>query len=74
MATYKKWSDAEKTFIRDNVSLLSDQELAEKLSNMTGETISIAMVRRQRRKFGVVKPRGRRAKNKSLSTEQFSNS
>jgi hypothetical protein len=69
MANYKKWSDAEKSFIRDNVVLLSDQELAEKLANMTGETISIAMVRRQRRKFGVVKPRGRKPKNKTISTE-----
>lgn len=62
MANYKKWSDAEKAFIRDNVATYSDNELAAKLSQMTGENISTAMIRRQRRKFGVVKPRGRKKK------------
>jgi ribosomal protein S24E len=63
MANYKKWSDAEKSFIKDNISTYSDNELAAKLSQMTGENISTAMIRRQRRKFGVVKPRGRKKKN-----------
>lgn len=63
MANYKKWSDAEKAFIKDNLSTYSDNELAAKLSQMTGENISTAMIRRQRRKIGVVKPRGRRKKN-----------
>lgn len=63
MATYKKWSDAEITFIRDNIGSMSDGELANKLSGMTGENITYGMVRRQRRKIGVVKPRGRRKKN-----------
>lgn len=62
MANYKKWSDAEKSFIKDNVNNYSDNELAAKLSQMTGENISTAMIRRQRRKFGVAKPRGRRKK------------
>lgn len=62
MANYKKWSDAEKSFIKDNLNAYSDNELAAKLSQMTGENISTAMVRRQRRKFGIVKPRGRRKK------------
>jgi hypothetical protein len=69
MANYKKWTDAEKGFIKDNVNILSDQEIAEKLISMTGENISVAMIRRQRRKFGVVKPRGRKPKNRTLSTE-----
>lgn len=63
MANYKKWSDAEKAFIKDNLSSYSDNELAAKLSQMTGENISTAMIRRQRRKIGIVKPRGRRKKN-----------
>lgn len=67
MANYKKWSDAEKTFIQDNISTYSDGELAVKLSQMTGENISTAMIRRQRRKFGVVKPRGRRKKNSGIT-------
>lgn len=70
MANYKKWSDAEKAFIRDNVNSFSDMELAAKLSQMTGENISTAMIRRQRRKFGVVKPRGRRKKNVSVQNSQ----
>lgn len=62
MATYKKWTDAEVQFIKDNIALSSDQELASKLSSMTGENITYGMVRRQRRKLGVEKKRGRRKK------------
>lgn len=69
MATYKKWTDAEVGFIRDNINILSDGELANKLSSMTGENITYGMIRRQRRKLGVSKPRGRRKKNVS-QTEQ----
>lgn len=59
MATYKKWTDAELQFVRDNLNSLADKELANKLSTMTGENITQAMIRRQRRKLGVNKPRGR---------------
>lgn len=69
MANYKKWSDAEKRFIKDNISSYSDGELAIKLSQMTSENISTAMIRRQRRKLGVVKPRGRRKKNVSQNLD-----
>lgn len=69
MGTYKKWSEAEISFIRDNINALSDGELANKLSNMTGENITYGMVRRQRRKIGVVKPRGRRKKAASSTQE-----
>lgn len=62
MANYKKWTDAEKAFIKDNIAQHSDTELAVKLTQMTGENISTAMIRRQRRKFGISKPRGRRKK------------
>lgn len=63
MATYKKWTDAEIQYIRDNLSSFSDQELATKLSEMTSENVTYGMIRRQRRKLGVSKPRGRRKKN-----------
>lgn len=66
MGTYKKWSDAEVGFVRDNIGSMSDEELANKLSSMTGENITYGMVRRQRRKIGISKPRGRRKKNKSI--------
>jgi hypothetical protein len=70
MANYKKWTDAELIFIRDNISILSDGELANKLSQMTGQNISYGMIRRQRRKLGIQKKRGRRPKNKQLQLNQ----
>lgn len=70
MATYKKWTDAEVGFIRDNINVLSDGELANKLSSMTGENITYGMIRRQRRKLGVSKPRGRRKKNSLPQSDQ----
>jgi hypothetical protein len=69
MATYKKWSDAELGFVRDNISILSDEELANKLSSMTGENITTGMVRRQRRKMNIVKSRGRRKKVQDIRSE-----
>lgn len=65
MGTYKKWSEPELQYIKDNLTSFSDLELANKLSEMTGETVTYGMVRRQRRKIGVVKPRGRRKKSTS---------
>lgn len=50
MANYKKWTNAELDYINNNHTLLCDEGLAASLSKMTGETISTAMVRRQRRK------------------------
>ena len=66
MATYKKWNEAELQYIKDNLGLFSDQELATKLSEMTGEGVTYGMIHRQRRKLGVVKPRGRRKKTPSI--------
>jgi hypothetical protein len=67
MANYKKWTDAEIGFIRDNIAQMSDLELANKLSTMTGENITYGMIRRQRRKLGVSKPRGRRKKSNTIT-------
>jgi hypothetical protein len=69
MGSYKKWTDAELQFIRDNLTILVDAQLANKLSSMTGENISQAMVRRQRRKLGVNKLRGRPKKNVTVSSD-----
>lgn len=63
MATYKRWNDAELQYIKDNLASFSDNELANKLSEMTGETVTTGMIRRQRRKIGISKPRGRRKKS-----------
>jgi hypothetical protein len=67
MKSYKKWTDAEIQFINDNLQIFNDQDLAAKLSSMTGENISYGMVRRQRRKLGIQKKRGRPRKNGAVS-------
>lgn len=68
MKSYKKWNDTELQYIKDNLSSFSDMELAQKLSEMTGETVSCSMIRRQRRKLGISKPRGRRKKRLENTT------
>lgn len=59
MRNYKKWTEAETTFIMDNHHLFNDETLAMKLTGMTGQEITTAMVRRQRRKLSLKKNRGR---------------
>ena len=66
MKAYKKWTDAEIQYIKDNLEMFSDEVLAAKLSGMTGENITTSMVRRQSRGLGVVKARGRPRKNKDV--------
>ena len=63
MATYKKWTQAELQFINDNIGTSTDEEIAAKLSQMTGNNVTYGMIRRQRRKLGIVKQRGRPKKN-----------
>lgn len=59
---YKKWTQTDIQFILDNQKML-DKDVSAKLSQITGENISPSMVRRQRRKSGITKKRGRPAKN-----------
>lgn len=59
MANYKKWTNSEIDYIQNNHTLLCDEALAVKLSQMTGQNITTAMVRRQRRKLSLKKNRGR---------------
>lgn len=59
MATYKKWTNSEIDYIQNNHTLLCDEALAVKLSQMTSQNITTAMVRRQRRKLSLKKSRGR---------------
>lgn len=66
MATYKKWTSSELDFINSNQKLLSDDELASKLSQISNQTVTTAMVRRQRRKLGIQKAKGRRPKNRTV--------
>lgn len=68
MATYKKWLQAELDFIKTNQELFNDEQLGVKLSQMTGQNITTAMVRRQRRKLAIKKKRGRPSKTSSVTT------
>lgn len=62
MATYKKWTSSEIDYIKNNHGSLHDEAMAAKLSQMTGQSITTAMVRRQRRKLSIKKQRGRPSK------------
>lgn len=62
MRLYKKWANNELEYIKDNIHQYNDKDLAEKMSQMTGENISSSMIRRQRRKLGISKKRGRPCK------------
>jgi hypothetical protein len=68
MANYKKWTDTEIDYINNNYQILNDEVLAAKLTQMTGQNITTAMVRRQRRKLQIKKPRGRPCKSVKVST------
>jgi len=59
MSSYKKWTEAEINFIKDNHQNTPDEHLAAKLSQITNENITTAMIRRQRRKLKIKKDRGR---------------
>lgn len=58
--TYKKWTNEEMEFISNNSKMMKDEEIAIYLNkiNSTHE-ITVSMVRRQRRKMNIRKPRGR---------------
>lgn len=64
---YKKWSQNDIQFIVNNQNML-DKDVALKLSEMSGQTITPSMVRRQRRKSGVTKKRGRPPATKEVDT------
>lgn len=64
--TYRKWGQMELDFIKNNFNAVSDDILAAKLSEMTNSSITTPMIRRQRRKLGIQKPRGRQPKNKNV--------
>lgn len=63
---YKKWTQSELEFINDHREML-DKDLAAKLTEMTGHEVTTPMIRRQRRKFGFKKGRGRPRKDTTLS-------
>ena len=71
MAVYKKWKQEEVDFIRENHEIIRDNEMAVKLSQITGEIITTAMIRRQRRKMKLKKKQGRPKKNGAVSIESM---
>ena len=73
MASYKRWLPSEMDYIANNCSLLPDEILAMKLSQMTGQNITPSMVRRQRRKLKVSKPKGRPFKVKKDAPNPLEN-
>ena len=70
MATYKKWQNSELEFIKQNKDSMSDVELATKLSQISNSNVTTSMIRRQRRKLGIVKPNGRRKQFIAISDGQ----
>lgn len=68
--TYKKWTKEELEFIHNNASNMKDEEIAAYLNKTDGsQGVTIGMVRRQRRKLSIVKPRGRRPSKTNESAE-----
>lgn len=55
---YKEWTASDTQFIANNQHL-PDEYIAKQLSDLTGQNISKAMIRRQRRKLGITRTRGR---------------
>lgn len=53
------WSNTELEFIRRHAGIVSDTEGAKKLSALAGRVISVSSWRKQRRKLGIFKKRGR---------------
>lgn len=66
--TYKKWTKEEMEFIGNNSANMKDEEIAAYLNKIDGSrVITVGMIRRQRRKLSISKPRGRRPSVKSDS-------
>jgi hypothetical protein len=68
--TYKRWTKEEMDFIANNSATMKDEEIASYLNKVDGSRqITVGMVRRQRRKLSISKPRGRRPSAPRVSSE-----
>jgi hypothetical protein len=68
--TYKKWTKEEVEFVANNSAAMKDEEIAAYLNKIDGtRAITVGMVRRQRRKLSISKPRGRRPSVSKVQTE-----
>ena len=54
-----KWSEKERQFVIDNAATMKDKDLADKISQMAGRTVTLDAVRKVRQKLGIKKKRGR---------------
>ena len=61
---YKKWSETELSYIKHHSTDIPDKYIAEKMSEMGGQSITADMIRRQRRNLKIVKTKGRPRKYK----------
>lgn len=67
--TYKKWTKEEMDFIANNSKTMKDEDIAAYLNKIDGSrNITVGMVRRQRRKLSIAKPRGRRPAANRIDT------
>jgi hypothetical protein len=67
--TYKKWTKEEMEFIANNSKDMKDEEIATYLNKIdASRQITVGMVRRQRRKLSIAKPRGRRPNSTKVNT------
>lgn len=54
-----KWSENEKTFVRENAHRMKDKDIAKILTERSGREVSLQAVRKMRQKLGVKKKSGR---------------
>lgn len=54
-----KWTESEKSFIRDNAEHMLDKDIAVRLTEMSRRTVSLQAVRKMRQKLGIKKCSGR---------------
>lgn len=69
MKTYKKWTQEELDYIKNNYQKIKDKDLAIFLTEKSGFTVTINMVRRQRRNLGTEKQRGRIKNEKNICAD-----
>jgi len=65
----KVWTEAEREFIRQNADTMKDRELAERLTELVGRSVTCQAVRKQRQKLSIRKIPGRGRCGVALSND-----
>lgn len=55
----KKWSIQEVEYLKENAGILTDNELADQLSQISGKEYTMLAIRKKRQKLGLKKVQGR---------------